>query len=503
MIDLPDFSSLKIVQKTKKARRADFDASDHTLVVVPENAALPRMTMTALVAPLRKRAAKRESRSISTRLTNRNATGLTVSVPRQHESAFARLTWARKTLAHCVDADTTRLALLVAGFDDARRTMLIEALVLAAEAAAFPLPKFTSHKPKSGLRSLTILEAMPRLDLRRARAEALGNNIARWFTHMPPNKLSARDYRQMLTALAKTHGLASAFLDEAKLKRRNAGAFLAVSQGNADRDAGILHLSYTPRKARADRLALVGKGIVFDTGGNNLKPFRGMLDMHTDMQGSAVAVGTLAALATLGVPYGVDAWLAITENRVSATAYKSQDVVTASNGTTIQVIHTDAEGRMVLADTLAIAAKEKPSLIIDYATLTGTCVTALTSAYSGVFTNRDFLHEIAVKAGRDSGERVWTFPMDEDFDEGLKSTVADVKQCSEEGAGDHILAARFLSRFVPDSIAWLHLDMSASQRKGGLGHVPSECTGFGVRWTLNLLDQQLQFGDGKIRLAAA
>ena len=125
-----------------------------------------------------------------------------------------------------------------------------------------------------------------------------------------------------------------------------------------------------------------------------MKPFKSMLDMHTDMQGSAVALGALAALAELGVPYGVEAWLAITENRASATAYKPQDVVRAANGTTIQVIHTDAEGRMALADTLALAAREKPALIVDYATLTGSCISALTERYAGVFSNRFAANEL-------------------------------------------------------------------------------------------------------------
>ena len=496
MVDLPNFSSLQILQKSKKVQRTDLDACDHALIVVPRDSALPRLPLASLIGELRKHALKRESCAIGTRLANAKATGLTVSVADDHESAFARLTWARKTIAECLDGGTTRLALLVAGFDDVPRSTLIEALILAAEAASFALPEFSSRAPKSRLRQVVILEARPRMDLRQLRAEALGNNIARWFTQMPPNKLTARDYRALLETLAKTHGVKSAFLDEAQLARRKAGAFLAVAQGNADRDAGILRLSYTPESGRADRLTLVGKGILFDTGGNNLKPFRGMLDMHADMQGSAVAAGTLIALATLRVPYRVDAWLAITENRVSATAYKSQDVVTASNGTTIQVIHTDAEGRMVLADTLAIAAEDDPCLIIDYATLTGACVTALTSAYSGVFTNRDSLRDAAATAGRESGERVWPFPMDNDFDKGLKSIVADTKQCSEDGAGDHILAARFLGRFVPESIPWIHVDLSAAQHKGGLAHVPSECTGFGVRWTLNLLARQLRLADG-------
>jgi leucyl aminopeptidase len=205
------------------------------------------------------------------------------------------------------------------------------------------------------------------------------------------------------------------------------------------------------------------------------------------MQGSAVALGTLLALADLRVPFAIDAWLAITENRLSADAYKSQDLVTAVNGTTIQVIHTDAEGRMVLADTLALAAREKPAVIVDYATLTGACVGALTERYSGVFANRSAANALLQQAGADSGERVWAFPMDDDFDELLKSDFADVKQCSVENAGDHILGARFLSRFVPKTIPWIHVDLSAGQHKGGLAHVPTDITGFGVRLTVELL----------------
>src|SRR5690606_966252 len=142
-----------------------------------------------------------------------------------------------------------------------------------------------------------------------------------------------------------------------------------------------------------------------------LKPFKGMLDMHMDMQGSAVALGVLLALKELQVPYSVDAWLAVTENRIAPTSYMPQEVVTAANGTSIQVIHTDAEGRMILADTLALAARDEPKLIIDYATLTGSCISALTQRYSGVFTNRIRGNALLQEAGAMSGERVWPFPM--------------------------------------------------------------------------------------------
>jgi leucyl aminopeptidase len=319
------------------------------------------------------------------------------------------------------------------------------------------------------------------------RAQALGNDIARWLTALPPNILTAATYREAATALGEAHSLTAKFLGEKKLEKLGAGAFLAVSQGNEQRDAGILRLKYRPGRETRPEVALVGKGIIFDTGGTNLKPFKGMLDMHTDMQGSAVALGTGIALAELEVPFAFDVWMAITENRISGRAYKSQDVVTAADGTTIQVIHTDAEGRMVLADTLALAAREEPRLIIDYATLTGSCIGALTERYTGVFSNRASAYPLLTKAGVESGERVWPFPMDDDFDEALRSDVADIKQCSPEGSGDHILAARFLSRFVPRKIPWIHLDLSAGQHKDGLAHIPTEITGFGVRYTLELL----------------
>jgi leucyl aminopeptidase len=272
-----------------------------------------------------------------------------------------------------------------------------------------------------------------------------------------------------------------------------AGAFLAVAQGNDDDSASIVRLRYRPDPAsdRAD-LSLVGKGIIFDTGGTNLKPFQAMLDMHYDMQGSAVALGTLLAISQLELPLAVDAWLAITENRIGPTAYKSQDLIVAANGKTIQTIHTDAEGRMALADTLVFASREEPGLIVDYATLTGSCINAVTTRYSGVFTNRPEWHPRLKRTGQLSGERVWPFPIGSEFLEDLKSDVADLQQCSVKGTGDHILAGSFLAEFVEADVPWVHLDLSAGSHKGGLGHVPTDVTGFGVRYTLSLLlDEKL------------
>jgi leucyl aminopeptidase len=212
-----------------------------------------------------------------------------------------------------------------------------------------------------------------------------------------------------------------------------------------------------------------------------------MYMMHGDMQGSAVAAGTLLALSRLDAPYAIDCWLAITENEIGPTAYRPQDVVRAANGVTIQVVHSDAEGRMALADTLALASRKQPQVILDFATLTGACVVALSDRYAGAFTNRPQWHEWLQATGRLSGERVWCMPMDEDFDLELESKVADTVQCSPDSKGDHILAARFLSRFVDAAVPWVHIDLAASEHKGGLAHIPTEFTGFGVRFAVHLL----------------
>jgi leucyl aminopeptidase len=217
-----------------------------------------------------------------------------------------------------------------------------------------------------------------------------------------------------------------------------------------------------------------------------------MLEMHGDMQGSAVAVGTLLAISELKAPLAVDAWVALTENRIGPAAYKSQDLIVAANGKTIQAVHTDAEGRMALADTLVLASREAPGLIVDYATLTGSCINAVTTRYSGVFTNRPDWHPLLKRTGQRSGERVWPFPIGKEFLADLRSDVADLMQCSVKGTGDHILAGSFLAEFVEEDVPWIHMDLSAGNHKGGLGHVPSDVTGFGVRYTMSLvLDEKI------------
>jgi leucyl aminopeptidase len=406
---------------------------------------------------------------------------------------FERLQAAGKLARSALDGEPLSLLLWQQGCPAGPANASLSAAIAALQAAAFRFASFKSKpKPRKRLAHIELASAgkLPDLDL--TLATAAGNNLARWLTALPPNTLDARGYRRLLQELSRRLKIGFKFFGERELKRLGAGAFLAVARGNGTRDAGIVRLTYRPgaaksRGARPPAVSLVGKGICFDTGGTNLKPHKSMLDMHIDMEGSAVAVGSLYALHALRSPLAVDCWLAITENRIGPLAYKPQDVVRAHNGTTIQVIHTDAEGRMVLADALSLAAARKPRAIIDYATLTGACVYALTERYSGAFTNRPDARALIESAGSSSGERVWCFPMDADFDTDLESTVADVLQCAADGKGDHILAARFLNRFVPKEIPWLHLDLAAGSRHGGLAHIVTEITGFGVRYTLDLL----------------
>jgi leucyl aminopeptidase len=353
---------------------------------------------------------------------------------------------------------------------------------------AAPMPRRKSRPaPAPDLRAIDV-HGVRGVDLQLAAARAAGNHLARWLTTLPPNVLDCVAYRRALAQLARREGWSFRFYDERALARLGAGAFLAVTRANEHRGAGVARLTYRPGGVRRGRrIGLVGKGICFDTGGINLKSHKSMYQMHGDMQGSAVAIGTLLALARRRVPVAIDCWLALTENQIGPRAYRPQEVVQAMNGVTIQVVHSDAEGRMVLADTLALAARAKPVLLLDFATLTGACVNALTERYSGAFTNRASLQPVLQAAGRASGERVWCFPMDGDFDDEIDSPVADVMQCSTDNKGDHILAARFLNRFVPESLPWVHVDLSSSEHKGGLAHVPTEFTGFGVRFATQLL----------------
>jgi leucyl aminopeptidase len=493
---VPDIHDIRIFQKPGRVTGKVADSVDQLLLILPARPTVAHFRQlpqgSKLQGVYRKRVAG-STPAFTTHLANQKQTLVVAGTISGDASAFEQLTLGRKLVAAATGQKAGILGICAIGFEPDAQAALVNNALAAALAAGLKLPTFKSQAAPARIKSIRLLGLSEPLDTSRTEAEAKGNNLARWLTSLPPNMLDAVRYADVVKRLARERGWQYKRLVTKDLKALGAGAFLAVAQGNDDDSAGIVRLRYRPgaKNAKAD-LSLVGKGIIFDTGGTNLKPFASMLDMHGDMQGSAVALGTFLTISELELPLAVDCWLALTENRTGPNAYKSQDVVTAANGKTIQIIHTDAEGRLALADALVLASREHPGLIIDYATLTGTCVSAITNRYSGVFTNRAEWHPRLKRAGQRSGERVWPFPIGKEFLTELKSDTADFMQCLPKGAGDHILAASFLAEFVENDIPWVHLDLSASDRAGGLAHVGSKFTGFGVRYTMSvILDEKL------------
>ncbi len=493
-MQLPDLQKVRIYQKVGRIDSKSLEACEQLLLILPERPNATHFRALPQGAKMQAVYRKHDAGTVpafTTRLANKKQTYVVAGTLGRNASTFEQLTLGRKLVAAATRQKAGSLGICVVGSDDHDRVVCN--ILAAALAAAFPMPSYKKKSPASSIKSLRLLGLADRIDTSRVEAEAAGNNLARWLATMPPNFLDAVNYANLARDLAKSNGWDFKRFDTRALEKLGAGAFLAVAQGNDNDSASIVRLRYRPDKKNADAdLALVGKGIIFDTGGTNLKPFQSMLDMHGDMQGSAVALGTLVAISAMELPIAVDCWLALTENRTGPNAYKSQDVVTAANGKTIQTIHTDAEGRMALADTLVLASRDNPRLIIDYATLTGSCVNAVTTKYSGVFTNKPALHPQLTRTGVQSGERVWPFPIGAEFMDALDSTVADFMQCSPKGLGDHIIAASFLAEFVENDTPWIHMDLSASDNDGGLGAVASKFTGFGVRYTMSaILDENL------------
>lgn len=414
-------------------------------------------------------------------------------------SAYNQGTALRKALAPLLAEHPQALAIEgLHGADSA----VVQRVVQAALVNAAVLPTCRQAPPPAALRHLHLVgvDKTQAASARAGQVLADANTLARCLTVLPPNQLTPAAYRARVARQARDAGWQHREHDLRALRRLKAGAFLAVAQGSPAGDAAIVHLSHRPRGAVA-RVVLVGKGICFDTGGHNLKSARYMQGMHEDMNGSAVALAAMQALVALKVPVEVHAFLALAENHLSPEAYRQNEVVTALNGTTIEIVHTDAEGRMVLADTLALASRERPDLLVDFATLTGAMVGALGTRRSGLFANRPGLAELAVAAGEATGERMVAFPMDEDYDAALETPVADIRQCLIAGEADHILAARFLSRFVGPAAGgaakrgrlpdWIHVDLSSYRNPGGLGLVASDVTGYGVAWTVALVQRWL------------
>lgn len=485
----------KIVEKQSDITEQSEIKSDHILVVLPPAKHFSQLENAFLSDVLRARMERRGAKLDSLKKTpvsgdlEQGAQAAWVMLDPE-QSVFERHTVVRKALQSLLAENPREIAIVVSGTPEQRR-LAAESAIYCALVNSARLPLRKKKDARKPLQRITLFGHHSADACQAIRAQATGNTLARELTMLPANDLTPALFRERIRKLAKESGWQCEELDLRKLRKMGAGAFVAVAQGSEEEDAAIVHLSRHHPDAK-QTVALVGKGICFDTGGHNLKPARYMHGMHEDMNGSAVALGLLLAASRADLPVNLDVWLAIAQNHISPKAYKQNDVITALNGTTIEIIHTDAEGRMVLADTLTLAARAKPDFMLDFATLTGSMATALGARYSGIFCNREKLLAAALAAGKSSGERVNPFPLDADYEEDLDSQIADIKQCTLEGEADHILAARFLMRFIENDVPWLHMDLSASNCKGGLGAVASDVTGFGVAWGMALLNSPLE-----------
>ena len=465
-------------------------SAQHLLVVLPKTTTADPQTpnLASLQATLKRRKKKLDTLTKSPLAVDTPGGALVAWVMADAaQSVFEQQTAMRKALALLLGETPAHITLAVYG-DAAQRLAAAELALYTAWVNGALLPERKKLNEIKCLRTIALYGAASKDGFAGIRAQAEGNVLCRELTVLPPNELTPGAYRRRVQQLARQQGWKHEAFDFNRLRKMGAGAFCAVAQGSDERDAAIVHLQYRHPRAKKT-VALVGKGICFDTGGHNLKPARNMQGMHEDMNGSAVALGILLAATRAKLAVNIDCWMALAQNHISPRAYKQNEVITALNGTTIEIVHTDAEGRMVLADTLTLAARAKPNkpdVMIDFATLTGSMHVALGSRYSGIFATSDALARDAIAAGVASGERVCAFPMDDDYDPALDSSIADVKQCTLDGEADHILAARLLQRFT-EKRPWIHVDLSAHSCKGGLGAVGSDCTGFGVGWGLALL----------------
>jgi len=482
----------RLEQSAALLSATDLKRTKHALIVLPKVASLDELSgvpsveaLSAALARRKKKLAELAQSPLATDL----AQGTLVSWVMVDSSrpVFEQQTALRKALQLLLAEKPDEIAIGVFG-PAAGRRQAAELAVYSAWVNGARLPE-RKKKPGGALRAIRLHGHVSGDGFAGRRAAAEGNLLARELTVLPPNELTPARYRRRVRELARRRGWRHEEYDVKRLRRMGAGAFLAVARGSAEQDAAIVHLAYRHPRAKTT-FALVGKGICFDTGGHNLKTARSMQGMYKDMNGSAVALGILLAAAGMKLPLRLDCWMAIARNDIGPRAYLQSEVITALNGTTIEIVHTDAEGRMVLADALALAARAKPDLILDFATLTGSMHVAVGERYSGVFATSDELARAALSAAGASGERVCVFPQDEDYDEELESAIADVKQCTMEGEADHILATRFLKRFTDDR-PWLHMDLSAAKCKGGLGAVATEINGFGVAWGVEFLKAML------------
>ncbi|MGY6027036.1 leucyl aminopeptidase [Streptomyces spinosirectus] len=345
---------------------------------------------------------------------------------------------------------------------------------------------------KAPLAEAALLGAKPRdkehkAAVQRAVAVSEELNRARDLINTPPNDLNPEAFAAVALAAAKEHGIKVQVLDVKALEKGGYGGILGVGAGSA---AGprLVKLSYTPSKAKK-HLAFVGKGITYDSGGISLKPAGHNETMKCDMSGAAAVFAAVVAAARLGLDVNVTGWLALAENMPSGSATRPGDVLRMYSGKTVEVLNTDAEGRLVLADALWAASQEKPDAIVDVATLTGAMMLALGSRTFGIMANDDAFRSAVHEAAEEVGEPAWPMPLPEHLRKGMDSPTADIANMGERMGGG-LVAGLFLREFVGDGITWAHLDIAgpAFNEGGPFGYTPKGGTGTAVRTLVRLAE---------------
>ena len=348
--------------------------------------------------------------------------------------------------------------------------------------AAYRFDEYRSQPRPQPLAKLRIVEfdatklKEARRGVRRGRALAEATCLARDLVNHPGDEVTPAYLARTARRLAKTHDLRCRVFSAKGLAQLGMGALLAVGQGSANKPRFIV-LEHGPHKG--EPLVFVGKGITFDSGGLSLKTVEGIRTMKTDMSGAAAVLGAMQAVAALGLKRRVVGLIAAAENMPSSTAFRPDDVLRTLAGKTIEIVSTDAEGRLVLADALAYATRYEPAAVVDLATLTGACVTALGHHASGLFANDDDLASRLLAAGEQTGERLWRLPLWPEYRDQIDSDIADMKNSGGRPAGASTAAA-LLAEFAPYS--WAHLDIAGTAWcEKAQPYVPRGGVGIGVR----------------------
>ncbi|MEO8216202.1 MAG: leucyl aminopeptidase [Acidobacteriota bacterium] len=373
--------------------------------------------------------------------------------------------------------------------DDAATTRAVADFLIHSDYAYEPYITVREDRPREDISCVLIPprsvsgEAADRL-LEEAVTIAAAVRVARDLGNGPGNLVTPTRMADRAAEVARNAGLKCTVYDKKEIQKQNMGGLLAVNSGSNEEPRFVV-MEYTPRSARKT-VCLVGKGITFDSGGISIKPAEKMEEMKFDMCGAAAVIGIMQAAATLELPVKLVGIFASTENLSGGSAYKPGDIVTTMSGKTIEIVNTDAEGRVILSDALHYAKRFKPDHLIDFATLTGACVVALGAEASGLFSNDSELARKLIEAGEKTGERLWRLPEWSEYKDLIRSEWADMKNSGGRWGGA-VTAALFLKEFV-DCPSWAHMDIAGTAwTEGETPRDPKGATGVGIRTTIEFL----------------